>query len=139
MILSDSTSAAIIAINPMYLSKTKHFEVDLYFIGDKVTRGELWKSFVAGWDQIAGVLTKPLHYCKFSHFRSKLKVLDKTLNIREDVESCSCGKSIVDFEAKLAYHLSYSYLQPADMGNELDLLSWQNGYTKEYQHMSIEG
>lgn len=91
------------------------------------------------WDQIAGVMTKPLPYSKFSCFRSKLNVLEDTLNMREDVESCSCGKSTVDFEAKLAYHLSYSYLQPADMGNELDLLSWQNGYAEEYQHMSIEG
>lgn len=97
------------------------------------------KNLLLDWDQIACVMTKPLPYSKFSCFRSKLNVLEDTLNMREDVESCSCGKSIVDFEAKLAYRLSYSYLQPADMGNELDLLSWQNGYAEEYQHMSIEG
>lgn len=43
------------------------------------------------------------------------------------VESSSCGKSIVDLKAMLACHLSYSYLQPADVENVLGTLSWQNG------------
>ena len=63
VILSDSTSVAAIAANPVYHSKTKHFEIDLHFIRDKVMKGEIEISYVASKDQTADVLTKPLpHY-----------------------------------------------------------------------------
>lgn len=75
MILSDSTSAATTTINPAHHSKTKHFEIDLHFIRDKVTRGELKINFVVERDQIANSLTKPLPYYKFNQFRGELKVL----------------------------------------------------------------
>ena len=115
MILSDSTSAAAIATNIVYHSKTKHFEIDLHFIIDKVTRGELKISFVTSRDQIADVLTKPLPYYKFSHFRSKLKVFDKTLSLSEGVESSSYDESKVDLELKalLASHMGHYVQQQA--------------------------
>ena len=122
IILSDSTSAATITVNPVYHSRTKHFEIYLHFLRDKVTKGELEINYVGSNDQIAGVLTKPLPHYKFSCFKNKLKVIDKTLNLREGVESSSCEGSKVDFKAKLACHLSYSNLQPADVENESNLL-----------------
>ncbi|ESR41452.1 hypothetical protein CICLE_v10027310mg [Citrus x clementina] len=54
------------------------------------------------------------------------------------VENSSCEESKTDLEAKLACHLSYYNLQPADMEDESDLLRWQNSYDEEYQHMSME-
>ncbi|KAH9716509.1 retrovirus-related pol polyprotein from transposon RE1 [Citrus sinensis] len=138
IILSDSTSAAAIAANPVYHSRTKHFEIDLHFLRDKVTKGELEINYVGSNDQIAYVLTKPLPHYKFSCFRSKLKVIDKTLSLREGVENSSCEESTIDLEAKLACHLSFCNLQPADMEDESDLLSWQNSYGEKYQHISME-
>ncbi|KAH9667197.1 retrovirus-related pol polyprotein from transposon RE1 [Citrus sinensis] len=76
IILSDSTSAAAIAANPVYHSRTKHFEIDFHFLRDKVTKGELEINYVGSNDQIANVLTKPLPHHKFSCFRSKLKVIE---------------------------------------------------------------
>ena len=89
-------------------------------------------SFVAGRDQIANVLTKPLPYYKFSCFRSKLKVFDKTLCLREGVENRSYdhNQSTADLSDTLACHLSYTY-SPADT----NLMRWQNCYIEEYQHM----
>lgn len=40
MFLSNCTSAAVIAAYIVYHSNTKHFHIYLYFIIDKVTRGE---------------------------------------------------------------------------------------------------
>ncbi|KAK9212807.1 hypothetical protein WN943_002189 [Citrus x changshan-huyou] len=37
-ILSDSTSAAAIATNLVFHSKTKHFEIDVHFIKDKIPK-----------------------------------------------------------------------------------------------------
>ena len=127
IILSDSTSAVVIPTNPVYDSKTNHFEIDLYFIRDKVTKGELEISFVARKDQIADVLTKPLPYYKFNQFIGKLIIFDKTLSLREGVENSRCEESIVDPQAEpqatLACHMSYGKLEPADLNSELDLMS----------------
>ena len=138
IILSDSTSAAAIAANPVYHSKTKHFEIDLHFLRDKVTKSELEINYIGNNDQIADVLTKPLLHHKFSCFRSKVKVIDKALSLREGVENSSCEESNIDFESKLACHLSFCNLQPADMEDESGLLSWQNSCAEEYQHISME-
>ena len=124
MILSDSTSAAAIATNPVYHSKTKHFEIDLHFIRDKVTQGELEISFVASRDQVADILTKPLPYYKFSQFRSKLNVFDKTLSLREGVENSDYeDESTIDPKAMLAHHLSSNIQQPADEEAEVYSMS----------------
>ncbi|KAH9671758.1 retrovirus-related pol polyprotein from transposon RE1 [Citrus sinensis] len=138
IILSDSTSAAAIAANPVYHSRTKHFEIDLHFLRDKVTKGELEINYIGSNDQIADVLTKPLPHHKFSCFRSKLKVIDKALSLREGVENSSCEESKIDLESKLACHLSFCNLQPADMEDESGLLSWHNSCAEEYQHISME-
>ena len=138
IIISDSTSAAAIAANPVHHSRTKHFEIDFHFLRDKVTKGELEIKYVSSNDQISDVLTKPLPHYKFSCFRNKLKVIDNALSLREGVENSSCEESKIDLEAKLACHLSYCNLQPTDMEDELDLLSWQNSYAEEYQLMRIE-
>ncbi|KAH9713980.1 putative leucine-rich repeat receptor-like protein kinase [Citrus sinensis] len=137
VILSDSTSAAAIAANPVYHSKTKHFEIDLHFIRDKVMKGEIEISYVASKDQTADVLTKPLPHYKLSHFRSKLNVIDKTLCLREGVEISDYEKPTADSNDKLACHLSCSQLQSENVEDEMDLLRWQNGYAED-SHTNIE-
>ena len=71
----------------------------MHFIRDKVTQGELDINFVASRDQIADVLTKPLPYYKFSQFRSKLNVFDKTFSLREGVENSGCEEPALDSKA----------------------------------------
>ncbi|KAH9658913.1 hypothetical protein KPL70_023664 [Citrus sinensis] len=86
LLLSNSTSAAAIATNPILHSKTKHIEIDIHFVRDMVEKKEVEVAFVSTNDQIANVLTKPLTYPKFSFFRNKLKVSSRDLSLRRDVE-----------------------------------------------------
>ena len=138
VILSDSTSAAAIAANPVYHSKTKYFEIDLHFIRDKVIKGEIEISYIASKDQTADVLTKPLPHYKLNHFRSKHNVIDRTLCLREGVEISDYGKLAADSNDKLAYHLSCSQLQYENVEDEMDLLSWQNGYAENPQYICMQ-
>ena len=58
LLLSDSTSVAVITTNPVLYSKTKHIEIDIHFVRDKVEKKEVEIAFVLSDDQITDVLTK---------------------------------------------------------------------------------
>ena len=67
-------SATKLAKNPIYHSRTKHIELDMHFIRDKVLTEELEINFIPSKEQIADVLTKPLTFIHFNYFRNKLNV-----------------------------------------------------------------
>lgn len=71
-------TAAAIATNNVYHSKTKHIEIDLDFVKDKVARNEVKIIYIPHNDQMADALTKPLIYSKFSYFRNKLESSTQT-------------------------------------------------------------
>ena len=101
-------------------------------------KGEIEISYVVSKDQTGDALTKPLPHYKLSHFRSKLNVIDKTLCLREGVEISDCEKPTVDSNDKLECHLSCSKLQSENVEDEMDLLSWQNGYAEESQYIYMQ-
>ncbi|KAK5824973.1 hypothetical protein PVK06_019772 [Gossypium arboreum] len=71
----DNSSAVAVAANPVLHSKFKHVELDLFFVREKVTRGELVVSEVPACDQVADVLTKPLSASMFTQFCRRLRVV----------------------------------------------------------------
>jgi len=77
LILCDNTSTVSLAHNPVLHSRTKHMELDLFFVREKVLNKKLDVVHVPAMDQIADVATKALSPSSFISFRSKLKVVER--------------------------------------------------------------
>jgi histone deacetylase 1/2 len=75
-IYCDNQSAVLLAHNPILHSRTKHMEIDLFFVREKVIAKQLSITHIPGTDQLADILTKPVSTEKFLHMRTKLNVKD---------------------------------------------------------------
>ncbi|KAJ9672694.1 hypothetical protein PVL29_026062 [Vitis rotundifolia] len=80
----DNQSAAHLAANPVFHSRSKHIELDLHFIREKVLRQELQICYVPSTDQLADILTKHLSISQFCSLRSKLTVTSPPMSLRGD-------------------------------------------------------
>ena len=58
-------SAGALATNPVYHARTKHIEIDIHFVRDKVLQRELEVRYVPSCDQVADCLTKALSSHRF--------------------------------------------------------------------------
>ena len=67
------------AANPVLHARTKHIEIDLYFVRDKVLQKQLTVSHIPAQHQLADCLTKPISNSTFSFIRDKLSVVSSTL------------------------------------------------------------
>ncbi|KAH9752513.1 retrovirus-related pol polyprotein from transposon RE1 [Citrus sinensis] len=88
----DNISATELAKNPVFHSRTKHIEIDVHFIRDKVLSGDLKICYVPSEDQIADILTKPLSSPQFNYLRDKLNVCSCPLSLRGAVKIAHCAE-----------------------------------------------
>ncbi|KAK6117407.1 hypothetical protein DH2020_048863 [Rehmannia glutinosa] len=72
VIWCDNVSAAALASNPVFHARTKHIEIDVHFIRDKVLNKELDVRFVPIDKQVANIFTKPLSASQFQILRDTL-------------------------------------------------------------------
>lgn len=72
----DNLSAFLLSKNPILHQRTKHLELDLHFVREKVTSGYLNIAHVPSIHQWTDLLTKSLSYPRFSHLRAKLRVIE---------------------------------------------------------------
>lgn len=70
----DNSGAIALATNPVFHNRTKHVEVDVHFIREKVLAKQVEVSYVPAVDQVADIFTKPLAEARFCFLRQKLKL-----------------------------------------------------------------
>jgi hypothetical protein len=81
VVYCDNVSAVYLSTNPVQHRRTKHIEVDIHFVRDKVQVGEVRVLHVPTTLQFADVFTKGLNTGPFREFRSSLTVRQATVDI----------------------------------------------------------
>ena len=61
----DNMAATSLALNPVFHVRTKHIEIDVHFIREKVLSKEVEVCFVPSEEQVADVFTKALNIPSF--------------------------------------------------------------------------
>ncbi|KAM6587036.1 hypothetical protein CsatA_009641 [Cannabis sativa] len=84
----DNLSTVLMSANPILHARTKHIELDLYFVREKVLAKALVVKHTPAYDQTADILTKALSNSRFLLLRDKLRIVSlSTLSLRGDVKN----------------------------------------------------
>lgn len=78
----DNLGAGSLASNPAFHARTKHLEIDLHFVRDRVLDKKLDVRYVDSTHQIADIFTKPLPHSSFSYLCTKLTLGYPEFNLR---------------------------------------------------------
>ncbi|WVZ98359.1 LOW QUALITY PROTEIN: hypothetical protein U9M48_043815 [Paspalum notatum var. saurae] len=74
LVYCDNVSAVYLSTNPVQHQRTKHVEIDLHFVRDRVAIGDVRVLHVPTTSQFADIFTKGLSSAIFSEFRSSLNI-----------------------------------------------------------------
>ena len=74
LVYYDNVSAVYLSDNPVQHQCTKHIEMDIYFVREKVARGQVRVLHVPSRYQIADIFTKGLPLQLFDDFRNSLNI-----------------------------------------------------------------
>ncbi|XP_018513827.1 uncharacterized mitochondrial protein AtMg00810-like [Brassica rapa] len=74
IVYCDNISAVYLSSNPVQHQRTKHIEIDIHFVREKVQMGEVRVHHIPAASQYADIFTKGLPTSLFNSFRSSLGV-----------------------------------------------------------------
>ncbi|RVW64066.1 Protease Do-like 1, chloroplastic [Vitis vinifera] len=119
------STSVYLAANPLLHARTKHVELDQYFVREKVLQKKVLVQHGPSIDQTADVLTKPISSFKFPLLSNKLKVEDlATLSLRGAVKAnvfnSVNNKSSVFLQSKIpCFPLFYAIGNPLKLDHTL--------------------
>jgi EAL domain-containing protein (putative c-di-GMP-specific phosphodiesterase class I) len=82
----DNIGATYMSVNSVFHARTKHVEIDVHFVRDRVADKSLEIRFIPSSDQLVDVLTKPLVSQRFQQLCFKLNVRSSPLILREGIK-----------------------------------------------------
>jgi hypothetical protein len=91
VVYCDNVSAVCLSTNPVQHQRTKHVEIDLHFVRERVALGEIRVLHVPTTSQYADVFTKGLPTSVFTEFRSSLNVHGALSSDYGGVLECNYG------------------------------------------------
>jgi len=74
LVYCDNISTVYMSSNPVQHQRTKHVEIDLHFVRERVATGDVCVLHVSTSSQYADIFTKGLPSLVFTEFRSSLNV-----------------------------------------------------------------
>lgn len=74
--LCDNQASISISKDPVQHDRTKHIEIDLHFISEKIENKSISIEYVPSHHQVADILTKPLPRSSFLEQCSKLNLMN---------------------------------------------------------------
>jgi hypothetical protein len=74
LVYCDNVSAVYMSSNPVQHQRTKHIEIDLHFVWERVAIGHVCVLHVPTSAQYADIFTKGLPSSLFQEFRSNLNI-----------------------------------------------------------------
>ena len=80
LVYCDNISAVYLSTNPVQHQRTKHVEIDLHFVRERVAIGQVRVLHVPTSSQYADIFTKGLPTSVFMEFRSSLNVRPSTVS-----------------------------------------------------------
>ena len=75
-------SALSLPTNPIFHSRSKHVELDVRFVHDKVLAKEIDTWYAPSSDQLTNGITKPLNEHKFLPLKHKLGIISSPSSLR---------------------------------------------------------
>ena len=89
----DNMGASALAANPVYHARSKHIELYMHFVWDKVLAKELEVRYIPSMEQVADCLTKSLAHGHFRLLITKLGVVNTPQSLRGDVKKIASKES----------------------------------------------
>jgi hypothetical protein len=90
IVYCDNISAVYMASNPMQHCRTKHIEIDIHFVREKVALGKVHVLHVPTSAQFADIFTKGLHPTSFIDIRSSLNIVVPDVDTVGGIRVCIC-------------------------------------------------
>ena len=86
LVYCDNVSAVYLSTNPVQHQRTKHVEIDLHFVRERVAVGDVRVLHVPTTSQFADIFTKGLPTSVFTEFRSSLNICSFDVPTRGVIE-----------------------------------------------------
>jgi hypothetical protein len=98
----DNLGATFLTANPVFHARTKHIEIDFYFVREKVSAGALQVRFISSADQIADIFTKALPRDAFVRLKYDLNLCLSGCDRGGLLNNRTTEDSVVEVQERLA-------------------------------------